>query len=131
MPIKNTNDLKNAATYFHKRNIGIVIITGIKIQELSPAETGIFISYNNNHYMIKTKEYEFAIPPNGTGDLFSSVFLGSYLTTKNPVESLRRAVYFTDLVMKNTSLAQSRELLITSVNYSTLDTKLLPNIIKL
>lgn len=127
--IKNTDDLKKAANYFHQSNIRIVIITGVKVQDIS--ESCVFISYDNLHYIIKTNEYAFATPPNGTGDLFSALFLGSYLTTKDELESLKRTAYFMELVMKNTFQAQSRELLITSVNYSFFDKQLLPISIKL
>jgi pyridoxine kinase len=129
--IKNLASLKRSADYFHKLNIRVVIITGIKTEEISPRDTSIFISYNNNYHIIKTKEYPFAIPPNGTGDLFSALYLGNYLATNNEIESLKRAVYFMDLVVKNTSKAGSRELLITSVNYGKIDESSMPEAIRL
>ena len=52
------------------------------------------------------------------GICFPALFLGSYLATNDAVESLRRTVCFMELVMNNTFQEQSRELLVTSVNYS-------------
>lgn len=123
--IKRTQDLKNAAHQLHSSHAKIVIITGVKVKDLDD-ELYVFISYDDNAYAIKTKEYNFTISPNGSGDLFSAVFLGSLLTTNNPLESLQRTVYFVDQVMRNTFEAQSRELLVTSVNYSSCDQNALP-----
>lgn len=94
----------------------MVVITGVKIQDLDSNNLHVFVSFNK-YYIIKTKEYNFNISPNGTGDLFSAVFLGSYLANNDALESLRKTVYFMQLVMQNTFLQQSRELLVTSINY--------------
>lgn len=129
--INTTSDLKQAAEYFHSLAIKIVVITGVKLRDLSAEELYVFISYDNSSHAIRVKEYPFTISPNGTGDLFSAVFLGCYLATKNPLESLRRTVFFTDQVMKNTFDAHSRELKIISVNYAVLNLDDLPHIITL
>ncbi|CAL7961667.1 Pyridoxal kinase PdxY [Gammaproteobacteria bacterium] len=119
--IKNVQDLKNAADYFHKLNVKIVIITGVKVQDLGNNELYVFIACEQKYTVIKTKEHNFVTPPNGSGDLFSALFLGSYLATNDGIESLRRTIYFMELVMNNTFQAGSRELLVTSVNYSSFD----------
>lgn len=124
--ISNTQDLKNAADYFHGLNIKIVIITGVKVRDLDDGGMHVFISSASGHYIIKTKEHNFVTPPNGSGDLFSALFLGSYLATNDAAESLRRTVYFMELVMNNTFQEQSRELLVTSVNYSSFIQQSLP-----
>ncbi len=116
--ITSTKDLIKVANYFHNLNIGIVVITGIKVIDLPHDKLYVFVSHNGKSHIIMTKEYPFAIAPNGTGDLFSALFLGSYLQVKDAVEALRRTVYFTGLVMENTFQNGSRELKITSVNYS-------------
>lgn len=128
--IKNIQDLKNAARKLHSSHAKIVIITGVKVQDLDDG-LYVFISCDNKCYVIKTKEYNFAISPNGSGDLFSAVFLGNYLATHEGIESLQRTVYFVDKVMKNTFEAQSRELLVTSVNYSSCDQNALPTYVML
>jgi pyridoxine kinase len=124
--INNVQDLKNVAAYYHGRNIKIVIITGVKVRDLDDGGMHVFISSASEYYIIKTKEHDFITPPNGSGDLFSALFLGNYLATNDAVESLRRTVYFMELVMNNTFQEQSRELLVTSVNYSSLVERSLP-----
>lgn len=124
-------DLKRAAAYFHQRGTKIVIITGVKLADLAADSLYVFISYNNQYYIIKTQEYNFQIAPNGTGDLFSAVFLGSYLVNDEALDALRKTVYFMQLVMQNTFLQQSRELLVTSINYAAPNESLLPEVIKL
>lgn len=124
--ITKVEDLKTAAKYFHGLGIGIVVITGLKINEFSVNDLQIFVSDGKQFYTVGTKEYAFAIMPNGTGDLFSAVFLGSFLQTHDAILSLRRTVYFTDLVMQNTFVAQTRELKVTSINYSTVEKDVLP-----
>ncbi len=115
--INNVQNVRRVADYFHHLGIKIIIITGVKVLDFSQDHQTIFICYDNQCYAIKVKEYPFPISPNGTGDLFSALFLGNYLATKNPLLSLQRTVFFADQVMKNTFEAESRELQIISVNY--------------
>ncbi|MEI8055642.1 MAG: pyridoxal kinase [bacterium] len=129
--IKNTQDLKNATNYFHKLGVKIVIITGVKTQDLEKNGLYVFISCEQKCAVIKTKEHDFVLPPNGSGDLFSALFLGSYLATTDCIESLKRTIYFMELVMNNTFQAKSRELLVTSVNYSSFDQQSLSECIAL
>ena len=116
--INRVADLKKVANYFHDLGIATVVITGLKIPELSPIHLQVFVSEGKQSFAVSTKEYQFAISPNGTGDLFSAVFLGNYLMTRDPILALRRTVYFTDLVMLKTFTAQSRELKITGISYA-------------
>ncbi len=111
--------LKKATHYFHDLGIATVVITGLKISELSPVNLHVFVSKDNQRFAISAKEYPFEIAPNGSGDLFSALFLGHYLSTYDAVLSLRRSLYFIDRVMHKTFIAQSRELNMTSVNYAT------------
>lgn len=111
--IKNITSLKHAAEYFHSLNIAIVVITGININN----ELYIFVSDRLNQHLIKTKEYNFETPPNGTGDLFSAIFIGSYIANKSALEAAKNAAYFIDIVMYNTFIANSRELQILSTRY--------------
>lgn len=128
MKIREVGDLKRICEYFHSRDIGIVIITGLKLYDLSENDLYVFISdrmrninimsSNKLHaYAIKTTEYDFPIAPNGTGDLFSALFLGAYLKTKDSLKSLQIAVSLIDEVMKNTFNAGERELQVISSKY--------------
>lgn len=129
--INNTEDLKRVANYFHDLDIQIVIITGVKIPDLIEEHQTIFMSHGDQYFAIKVKDYTFPLSPNGTGDLFSALFLGSYLSIKDSQEALRRTVYFTDQVMKNTFEAQSRELKIISVDYRASQWQDLPDVMAL
>jgi len=118
--ITDNNSIKSVAEYFHNKNIAIVVITGIK----NEGSFGVFVSDKRKRYIVKTEEYNFDIPVNGTGDLFSAVFLGSYLKTKNALESTKNAVYYMNLVVKNTLEAKVRELQVISTRYDIKDREL-------
>jgi len=123
--ITDIASLKAATNYFHNLGTKIVVITGIKLPDLPSDQLYIMVSDQKSYFAMSTTEYPFEIPPNGTGDLFSAVFLGSYLATTDAKVSLKRTVYFTDQVMKNTYEKQSRELAVTSLHYNeTVDTTL-------
>lgn len=129
--INSSQDIKKVAEYFHDLGVKIVVITGLKLPDVSPDALYVYISFDNTIALIKVKEYAFAISPNGTGDLFSAVFLGAYILTNNPLESLQRTVFLTDQVMKNTFDSKGRELKVISVNYSNFNVKNLPPVITL
>ena len=112
--ICDTKSLKNAAQYFHDMGVMVVVIKGVK---LDGDVLHVFASDGSNSYLIKTKEYQFKTPVNGTGDLFSALFLGQYLVDKNIERSLRASAYYMDLVLANTLNSQERELQILSVKY--------------
>ena len=128
--IKTTKDLKDIAEYFHDRGVKIVVITGLNLKELSESGLYIFMSDQVHTFVTRTVEYNFNTPPSGTGDLFSALFLGNYLSTKSAVQSLKRSVYFIDQVIKNTFTAKSRELKIISANYACIDETALPDAIE-
>ena len=115
LKINNLNDLKRVAEYFHNLDIAVVVITGVKI--ISNDHYYIFVSDGMNQHLIATKEYDFEIPPNGTGDLFSAVFLGSYLETKNALAAAKTAAFYMNLVVKNSFDTKNRELQVLSTIY--------------
>ena len=115
--ITDIESLKRVADYFHNLGIAVLVITGI--ENLIPNhELSIFVSDKANQYIIGTKKYEFAIPVNGTGDLFSAVFLGTYLATKNAFAAAKNAAYYMDLIVHNTFKIQSRELQVITAKYN-------------
>ena len=125
--ITDIKTLKQTADYFHNLGVKIVIITGIKFK----TDLHVFVSDSRDSFIIKTTEYEFSTPINGTGDLFSAVYLGSYLASKNSVMALQTATYYMDKVMKNTLLAKTRELQVTSIHYNESAIALLPDFTKI
>jgi pyridoxine kinase len=113
--INNVQDLKETANDFHNLGIKVVVITGVKCPSLE--DLCVFVSDGAGQYVIPVREYDFEVSPNGTGDLFSAVFLGSYLSHHNALEAVKSAVYFMDLVLRNTFEAKIRELQVISARY--------------
>lgn len=121
--IESVNDLKKIAEYFHSRDIKIVVVTGIKKLKITDSNLDVFVSDGVNQYIIGVKEYNFKIPVNGTGDLFSAVFLGNFLASKNALTAAKNAVYYMDLVVKNTFAINSSELQVVSTRYDAINSK--------
>ena len=113
--IKTAKDLQNIAEYFHELGILIVVITGIKINH---SNTFVFISDGQHQHIIPNKEYHFEVPINGTGDLFSAIFLGSYLVNYDALQAAKNSIYYMNKVVENTMIAQTRELQVLSTNYN-------------
>ena len=115
--ITNIDSLKKTANYFHDLGVLIVVITGIKGLNTDDNALSVFVSDAKEQYMISTKEYNFVTPVNGTGDLFSAVFLGTYLATNSAIEATKNAVYYMDYVVRNTLESKTRELQVISTRY--------------
>jgi len=114
--IQNTKDLYKVSDYFHNLGIKILIITGIESKQ-EPGKLSVFISCEAGKYIVETKEYKFDIPVNGTGDLFSALYLGAYLSSRDALNALQKAIGFMDIVLANTQKAKTRELQVLSARY--------------
>jgi pyridoxine kinase len=114
--ITDISSLKNIAKYFHDRGIKIVIITGLNLSDVNN-KLCVFISDVKTQYLLPTPEYHFSTPVNGTGDLFSSLYLGHYLQTQNVGLALQYTVYHLQKVLENTYELKERELQVLSVRY--------------
>jgi pyridoxine kinase len=115
--ITNLSDAKQVANYFHQRNVKIVIITSLRIEEAAADKIHVFLSHNGNSYLAEAPLYHFPIAPNGTGDLFSSLFLGSYLQLHDNAKALEQSLGLMDTVMAETFKHNSRELKVVNVDY--------------
>ncbi len=115
--IETISDLKAAAHYFQAKGTQVVIITGVKLNDVAPDTLHIYGGQGNQHYLLAAREYTFPVPPSGTGDLFSAVFLGSYLSCKNLEHALRRSVDLMNRVLAKTAAGGSRELRVLDVDY--------------
>lgn len=115
--IKTTTDLKAVAQFFQDKGSQIVIITGVKLDDVAPDTLHIYGGQGNQHYLLAAREYTFPVPPSGTGDLFSAVFLGSYLSCKNLEHALRRSVDLMNRVLAKTAASGDRELRVLDVDY--------------
>ena len=117
LAITDTESLKTVARHFHDRGTKIVVITGLKLP-LHPEGLCVFLSEQGAAaHVIKVREYTFPTPVNGTGDLFSALFLGSYLKHNSGPLALQHAAVFMKHVLHNTLTAQTRELQVLSEKY--------------
>jgi len=119
--IQKLEDAKEVAAFFHKLGIKIVLITSLRLKKDSQEKLHIFLSTNNQSLILSTEYYPFSFTLHGTGDLFSALFLGLYLKSRNPIEALKQTVVMMDKVVKKTFVAKSKELLVTSINYADIE----------
>lgn len=66
----------------------IIVITSFKGDATPTDALELFMSAPQGYFLIRTPYLPFKIPPNGTGDLFSALFLGNYLVNHDPVKAL-------------------------------------------
>ncbi len=121
IPIEHPDDLKAVSAFFHAKGCGIVIITGIQMKGFSPNILHIYGGQEDQHYLYATPEYIFPISPNGTGDLFSALFLGSYLHRADLAWALTRSIVLMDAVLARTAEKQQRELAVLEVDYKPME----------
>lgn len=113
--IETVADAEKAARYFHDRGIKIVVITSLCVSTQPKDKITVFLSDNGKTVLAETPLYHFDVPPNGTGDLFSALFLGSYLKLQNSVLALHQSLKLMDVVMAETYKQKSRELKVLAV----------------
>ncbi|WP_339044364.1 pyridoxal kinase [Cardinium endosymbiont of Tipula unca] len=129
--IRDTKTLILTSQYFHNIGIKVVVITGLKLPDISDTDLHVFASDGEDSYIIKTKDYNFPIVVHGTGDLFSAIYLGSYILTKSIIKSLQISVYYTDKALCHTLEARTRELQVTEVDYRIANITTLPRFTKI
>ena len=115
--ITNIESLKDIALYFHNKDVSVIVITGIETPSIQNNKLATFVSDKTSQHLILSHKYNFTTEFSGTGDLFSALFLGKYLKTKNALEATKSAIYLTGLAVKNSFNLESKELLVTSVDY--------------
>lgn len=117
--INNVNDLKNAADFFHNQGILITIITSLNLREkITPCSVKKPTAFLSNK-----QEQWFATMPNaqavfnGSGDLFSALYLGHFLLSHDALLAFRLALNKTYQVIQTTIAANSHELKIIGNDY--------------
>ena len=113
--IENKDSAAKVADYFHEKGINTVIVTGNKFS--NQAGLNVFLSSEGMRYSLNTQEYEFEISPNGTGDVFSALFLGSYLRSGSASDSLDFTVRKMDELLRETKKSGERELQVIKIDY--------------
>jgi len=130
LKIETRHDLKRVAAFFHDRGPRLVVITGLKLPDHADGLC-VFASESGTGYLIKTSEYAFPVPVNGTGDLFSALFLGELLSHGNTARALQHVTVLMDRVLKNTLASGKRELQVLSEKYDTTTLGPLPPVLPL
>lgn len=115
--ITSLDDAKRAADYFHQRGIGKVLMTSLRASDNADNKIHVFLSDKGEFLLAEAPLYEFAVAPNGTGDLFSSLFLGTYLKLRDNASALEHSLRLMDAVMAETFKQHSRELKVVAVDY--------------
>lgn len=122
--ITTLEDAKTAACLLHEKRIPIVVITSLQVDETPKGQLVVFLSHNGKTKWVETPYFEFPILPNGTGDLFSALFVGFYLRFRDAEQALVHAVNKMHAVVAHTYQKNRRELLVLSGDYGCL-----PNVV--
>ncbi len=118
--INNTVELQQACAFFHSKGVSIVIVTRLQIKnEGNSTEIhSAFLSVKNiGQWLATTSKIESTQTINGSGDLFSALYLGHFLLTKNAVTAFERAMNTTHKIIETTIKSDQRELKIIDNNY--------------
>lgn len=108
--ISNLADAKKAANYFHEQGVSIVVIKGFQSGDVSEGYFGAYLSTPEMQCLAFSPAIDFEISPNGTGDLFSALYLGHYLHELNPIKALEQTLNGVYQVVRATYEAKQREL---------------------
>ena len=109
-PINTIEDAKTASSYFHKLGIKIFIITSFRSNDLPADKMYVFLSDGTQYLLGQTPLVDFSIYPNGTGDLFSALMLGYYLSSFDVESALKSTLQSIYYVIQRTNKKNKREL---------------------
>lgn len=129
--IKDIDSLIEVESILHHRDIKTVVITGISFKDPDYKSLYAFVSGESGRFLVEVEEHDFKIEPSGTGDVFSAVFLGSFLSSKDSAYSLQNTVAVMDRLLMTTRMSESRELQVISVDYHLDSKKDLPDLIEI
>lgn len=112
----NIDSLQSAAkacNAIHERGIKTVVITSLRLPDKKD-QINILLSEDGELHLVSHQLYDFAVSPNGTGDLFAAVFIGNYLRSKTFKTALELSAKQVHSVMKATHEVGGRELAVLS-----------------
>ncbi len=118
--INSLDDLKQAAHFFHRQGILIFIVTRLNLKEKNKfnSEKSIaFLSSKSGQWLAAMSIPNISTPINGTGDLFSALYLGHLLLSQDPLAAFSLALNKTHQVIQSTHTANRRELKIIGNDY--------------
>jgi pyridoxine kinase len=115
--IRTIDEALKASQFFHSNGIKVVAITSL-ILDRTPADAlYVLVSTPEQKILGQTPYLPFTIAPNGTGDLFSALFLGHYLKTGDMYQTLEQTLSSIFSVIKRTFSSGKRELCLIKENY--------------
>lgn len=120
--INNLDELKQAAHFFHNQGVLIAIITSLNLIEknkLNSIKPTAFLSNKQEQWLaVNFSTQQSSSTLSGTGDLFSALYLGHFLLTKDSVLAFSLALNKTYEVIQATQTANHRELKIIGNDYT-------------
>jgi pyridoxine kinase len=93
MDVLDPKSAKAAATAIRARGPAVVIVTSVPIPESGGAEIGNLLATEDGCWLIAVPKLEIAAK--GTGDFLSAVWLGHFLSLRDPLAALREALTLT------------------------------------
>lgn len=111
--------LQNACSFFHTNGVRIVVITRLQLK--NPTDSAIYSAFlsvkNGQQWLATAPKIKLTYPVNGSGDLFSALYLGHFLLTTDPVQAFAQAMNTTHKIIAATAETKQRELKIIGHNY--------------
>ncbi|HOX32856.1 MAG TPA: pyridoxal kinase PdxY [Spirochaetales bacterium] len=108
--ISDLESAKRAAESIHELGPRIVLITSFEPSGGSGSEISMFLSDGKEFRTVTTPRLPLDPAPNGAGDLCAALFLGRYLETRDPAESLELMTDSVFAILERSLADGSREL---------------------
>jgi pyridoxine kinase len=111
-PITTLEEAKQACMDLSASGPHTIAITSIEvpIEGIEPHQICTYLFHKGATWLGHTPREVFDIAPNGTGDLFSALFLGHFLATRDPASALEATLQSVYDVIHQTAVAGEREL---------------------
>ncbi len=108
--IEDADDAKRACDELRRKGPSIVLVTGFEPRGLAPGRASMLLASDRGFHSIETPLLEADPPLRGTGDLCAALFLGKYLSRRDPVLALEEACSGLFAVLERTMEAGGGEL---------------------
>jgi pyridoxine kinase len=115
--IRTIQEALKACQFFHKNGIKVVALTSLILDGTPADELYVLVSTPEQKILGKTPYLPFTTAPNGTGDLFSALFLGHYLKSGDIIQTLEKTLLSIFSVIKRTFSSGNRELRLIEEDY--------------
>jgi pyridoxine kinase len=107
-PVESLEEVRDAVAELRDRGPRLVVVTGLSLPD-RPGELTVLADTAEETWLVATPQLPLSIG-GGTGDAFSALFLGHYLTTGGLRAGLERAVAAMFALVERTSAAGAEEL---------------------